>query len=141
MGLAPVKIRIKRLISKIITSNYMVTTPGMPHYFTQEMGKHFLASQENKHQVIIQPESPSQRNDALAKNGDEPAPTSKELLNVTHPSGVVIKVIVGDITSHQVDAIVNAANGHLSHLGGLAKAIVDKGEFSILMFYRKYFRK
>ena len=40
---------------------------------------------------------------------------------------VKISVYKGDITNEQVDVIVNAANSDLQHVGGVAKAIVDKG--------------
>ena len=40
---------------------------------------------------------------------------------------VEVSVVVGDLTQERVDAIVNAANAHLKHGGGVAGAIVRRG--------------
>lgn len=50
-------------------------------------------------------------------------------LIVSHrlPSGHTLALYQGDLTEEQVDAIVNAANPHLAHGGGLAGAIVRRG--------------
>jgi O-acetyl-ADP-ribose deacetylase (regulator of RNase III) len=45
----------------------------------------------------------------------------------TFPTGQTIQVVQGDITTEDVDAIVNAANEHLQHGGGVAWTISKKG--------------
>ena len=43
------------------------------------------------------------------------------------PTGQIMQIVQGDITIEEVDAIVNAANEHLQHGGGVAWAISNKG--------------
>lgn len=45
----------------------------------------------------------------------------------TLPAGCMLQLVHGDITTEAVDAIVNAANQHLQHGGGLARAICVRG--------------
>jgi len=42
-------------------------------------------------------------------------------------SNQLLQIVQGDITTEEVDAIVNAANEHLAHGGGVAWAILKKG--------------
>jgi O-acetyl-ADP-ribose deacetylase len=43
------------------------------------------------------------------------------------PTDRIIRIVQGDLTEEQVDAIVNAANEHLAHGGGVAGAIARHG--------------
>ena len=47
------------------------------------------------------------------------------------PTSQTIQIVQGDITVEEVDAIVNAANEHLQHGGGVAWAISKKGGSTI----------
>jgi O-acetyl-ADP-ribose deacetylase (regulator of RNase III) len=49
----------------------------------------------------------------------------------TLAANCLLRLIHGDITQVHCDAIVNAANSHLAHAGGLAAAIVRRGGDSI----------
>ena len=52
---------------------------------------------------------------------------SETRLTHVFPSGLVLEIAQGDITTEEVDAIVNAANSHLQHGGGLGRAIAHRG--------------
>ncbi|HET9914687.1 MAG TPA: macro domain-containing protein [Anaerolineales bacterium] len=52
---------------------------------------------------------------------------NKVLTERNLPTGQTIQIVQGDITIEEVDAIVNAANEHLQHGGGVAWAISKKG--------------
>jgi len=53
--------------------------------------------------------------------------TRDVLFEFSLTSGQTVRIVHGDLTKEQVDAIVNAANEHLAHGGGVAGAIVRKG--------------
>ncbi|MCS7192197.1 MAG: macro domain-containing protein [Armatimonadetes bacterium] len=55
--------------------------------------------------------------------------------------GQKIRILRGDITAEQVDAIVNAANPQLKHGGGVAAAIVRKGGETIQQESDEWVRK
>ena len=55
----------------------------------------------------------------------------KILFEGTTESGTTLRAVQGDLTQEPVDAIVNAANGHLAHGGGVAGAIVRAGGLEI----------
>jgi len=53
------------------------------------------------------------------------------ILDSTLAQGRQLQIAQGDLTEESVDAIVNAANAHLQHGGGVAGAILRKGGMRI----------
>lgn len=56
-------------------------------------------------------------------------------------NNIDFKIVVGDLTEENVDAIVNAANSYLSHGGGVAAAISRKGGAIIQKESNEYVKK
>jgi O-acetyl-ADP-ribose deacetylase (regulator of RNase III) len=52
---------------------------------------------------------------------------NKVLVERVLPTSQMIQIVQGDLTAETTDAIVNAANEHLAHGGGVAWAIVRRG--------------
>ncbi len=124
-GLTEAASKLQTLANRISLGEYRVDTPGMPAFFKDERGIQRVESLEHEHRVVIE------LLDEYAIEKREKAPKKKKeemMVSRIDPSGTVIKVFKGDITEHNVEVIVNAANSDLNHSGGLAEAIIKKGQ-------------
>ena len=120
------------LISAVQKGTVPVDKPGMKKFFLNGGGLHVLREIGEKHRCVI---LPSERTNGKGADGvrvteDEELESSfnmETICTYLTSQEKKISVLKGDITKERVDAIVNAANGDLNHIGGLAAAIVQAG--------------
>ncbi|XP_030579267.1 protein mono-ADP-ribosyltransferase PARP14-like [Archocentrus centrarchus] len=110
------------LVSTLFTDSLTVDKPGAKKYF-QTQGSIFLSSimTEFKCVVLLRPEIEDE--DEEVENYEEE--TTFCYCKVQTISGALISVSKEDICSLTVDAVVNAANEDLAHIGGLALALLN----------------
>ena len=116
---------VKSLVEKIVERQYPVAKPGMPELLRGTKGKKLLSNISKELSCFI--DSNSESDVADERFGSGPVINVEELRRHTTNSGVKLVVCKGDLTREKVDAIVNAANVELNHIGGLAGAIVKEG--------------
>ena len=120
--------KLQKLPDDVKAQQFPVDKPGMPKFLTSDAGQYSLGRLEQQHQVVIEPVGKyAQRGEVLSSDAGASAGGSNSKSCVTLPGGATLEVIRGDLTKFHADAIVNAANRRLEHIGGLAKAISDAG--------------
>ncbi|KAM6944682.1 protein mono-ADP-ribosyltransferase PARP14-like [Lycodopsis pacificus] len=112
----------QELSGALSTDNLIVDKPGAKKYFQSE-GSLFLSTimTEFSCLVLLCPENQEEEED---ENSEE----IKDGLcycKVKTSSGVLVSVSKANICSFGVDAVVNAANEDLQHIGGLALALLN----------------
>ncbi|XP_067870237.1 protein mono-ADP-ribosyltransferase PARP14-like isoform X2 [Heterodontus francisci] len=118
------KEHLRSCLASVVLESLEIVEPGAKEFFRGSGKEHLEAVARNSRcLVVLEEESP-----AADDEGVPPAsPGSVVLSSYRTEGGVVVSVCRGDITQQQVDAIVNAVNGKLDHMGGVAKAISDAG--------------
>ena len=114
---------LQKLADDVKVEQFQVDKPGMPKFLTSESGQHSIERLEHRCNVVIELVGKYAQKGELSfsDNGDSAAGGSNTASRVTLPGGATIEVVRGDLTKCHEDAVVNAANGRLEHIGGLAE--------------------
>ncbi|XP_043106139.1 protein mono-ADP-ribosyltransferase PARP14-like isoform X4 [Puntigrus tetrazona] len=115
----------KKLADDLYTDTLIIKKAGVRKYF-MEQGKMMLSMQfkENKFMVVFQEDDMLDSEEVEFTKGsfEDVGQVSCE---VRIPGGVTVTVRKADICKINVDAVVNAANEDLKHIGGLALALLQ----------------
>ncbi|XP_068559360.1 protein mono-ADP-ribosyltransferase PARP14-like [Cebidichthys violaceus] len=112
----------QELTGALSTDNFIVDKPGAKKYF-QSQGSLFLSTIMSEFSCVVLLGTENQE--------EEEDENSEDVINglcyskVKTASGVLVSVSKANICSFGVDAVVNAANEDLQHIGGLALALLN----------------
>lgn len=137
-GVAAALNRVIEISNKVLEKEKVLDRPGMSNYLHSTRGKKQIEGIQSTHQVFIEEWEEANRSSLQTfesrkrrLNAKVTDVTPQVLIETKLHGSFIVKVVLGDITSYKVDAIVNAANGQLDHIGGVARHIVDKGTLAL----------
>uniref|UniRef100_UPI003AAA2BFC protein mono-ADP-ribosyltransferase PARP14-like n=1 Tax=Centroberyx gerrardi TaxID=166262 RepID=UPI003AAA2BFC len=118
------KASFQELAASLFTDDFSVDKPGAKKYFLSQ-GSLFLSTvmKEFSCVVVLRPENEEEEEEEYYE--EEYGLGMSSYCKVQTASGVLVSVSKADICSFNVDAVVNAANEDLQHIGGLAKALLE----------------
>ena len=123
--------KLKELLRAVQKDSVPIEKPGMKKFILQGKGPESLrAIEDRNHCVILLKERNEQQGTFIKVDpgiNDLENSSSKFMCSYLTIEGKNISVLKGDLTKHKAEAIVNAANSQLNHVGGLAAAIVKAG--------------
>ncbi|XP_071380642.1 protein mono-ADP-ribosyltransferase PARP14-like [Centroberyx affinis] len=118
------KASFQELAAALFTDDFSVDKPGAKKYFLSQ-GSLFLFAvmKEFSCVVVLRPENEEEEEEEYYE--EEYGLGTSSYCKVQTASGVLVSVSKADICSFKVDAVVNAANEDLQHIGGLTKALLE----------------
>ena len=128
-GLQSVIPQLTTLADGILERQHPITKPGIQDLLSQVNGKSFIEKIQRDCQCVVESGDTDEDADYAQDQGNVSRSHAQVLTSHAAPNGCQLKVCRGDLTTERVDAIVNAANTDLRHVGGLARAIIQQGEY------------
>lgn len=114
--------QLKKLTKKVVEEDKRIERPGIPQFLRESKGRKKIDQWNQQHRVFIE-----EITEGLSVRSGSTGWDHGTVAEVTVGSKFLVKIMIGDLTKHTVDVIVNAANVDMIHAGGLAGNIVTAG--------------
>lgn len=124
----------------LYTDRFAIRKAGAKKYFEEQGTLVLMMIKEQRFVVALEDASMEEEDEERYNKGtvDDVGQLSCE---VQTPGGIVIKVLKADMCKLKVDAVVNAANEDLMHIGGLALALLNAAGPSLQQNSNQYVAK
>ncbi|KAI4893217.1 hypothetical protein NFI96_030863 [Prochilodus magdalenae] len=128
---------LQKISDALLTDKLPIKKAGAKKYF-QEQGSMFFVMMRDRRFVVVLEESHVLDEDEDNFEEDRVEGFGQSSCEVQVPGGIVITVRKADICQFKVDAVVNAANEDLKHIGGVAMALLKAAGPSLQEWSDKY---
>uniref|UniRef100_A0A673XIT1 Poly [ADP-ribose] polymerase n=1 Tax=Salmo trutta TaxID=8032 RepID=A0A673XIT1_SALTR len=114
----------QKMVAAFCTDELTIMKPGARKYFQEKGSMVFsMAMKEHGCVVLLQEDYMLEKEEGEDEDEEEGFGPSS-CCEVRTPNGILVSVSKADICKFKVDAVVNAANEDLQHIGGLASALL-----------------
>ncbi|KAK3549858.1 hypothetical protein QTP86_015477 [Hemibagrus guttatus] len=141
----PALMAFQNITKNLFTEKFTIRKAGAKKYFQEQGSMIFMMIRDQKFVVVLEDASIEEDieesyheksfNEGIVED------FGQHFCEVQTPGGIVIKVLKADICQLKVDAVVNAANEDLKHIGGLALALLNSAGPSLQQSSDQYVAK
>ncbi|GAA6082690.1 protein mono-ADP-ribosyltransferase PARP14 isoform X2 [Tachysurus ichikawai] len=141
----PALMAFQNITKSLHTDKLTIRKAGVKKYFEEQGYMVFMMIKDHRFVVVLEDDSMREEFEESYHEESYGAGTVKDsgqlFCEVQTPGGIVIKVQKVDICQLKVDAVVNAANEDLKHIGGLALALLNAAGPSLQQSSDQYIAK
>ncbi|XP_047660503.1 protein mono-ADP-ribosyltransferase PARP14 isoform X2 [Tachysurus fulvidraco] len=141
----PALMAFQNITKNLHTDKLTIRKAGVKKYFQEQGYMVFMMIKDHRFVVVLEDDSMREEFEESYHEESYGAGMVKDpgqlFCEVRTPGGIVIKVQKADICKLNVDAVVNAANEDLKHIGGLALALLNAAGPSLQQSSDQYVAK
>ncbi|XP_058268081.1 protein mono-ADP-ribosyltransferase PARP14-like isoform X2 [Hemibagrus wyckioides] len=141
----PALMAFQNIAKNVFTDKFTIRKAGAKKYFQEQGSMIFMMIKDERFVVVLEDASVEEDIEESyhekSYNEGTVEHSVQHFCEVQTPGGIVIKVLKADICQLKVDAVVNAANEDLKHIGGLALALLNAAGPSLQQSSNQYIAK